>query len=597
MDISAVKKLKHQDGFVEIDLHFAGFITALVHSDNVYLYLAAALSSAAVRQSHVCANLRNYAGKPFPQYRDDTSGIQERPAPVILPELDNWLAELKRPEFTKVISSDGDTPLILDDNAHLYLHRYYNYEVELARMIIDKCRLGKLQIDLQPEQISASSDRFNKPFDEDFQQQAVLKALQNHFTVITGGPGTGKTTVVATIIALLLEQKNNLRIALCAPTGKAQARLKEALNGECKYLKSNYLEKIKAVHTSTIHSLLGVKYHTPEFKHNRNNPLNIDLLVIDEASMVSLPLMTRLMQAVPEKAMVILLGDKDQLASVESGAILADICESAQLWDNIAELHHSYRFDEDKGIGRVKNAVKTGNGEAAYNIAMDAGEQFLLRNNPAVDDIGRELRKLIKQEIITDCNNQPVSLESYIKLIKRHSEEDIEQAYTILNGFKILCSHHNGFFGEKQINRLMLELLGFADASEIGVPVMITQNDSSVNLYNGDIGLIWEVNGEKRVYFPNTSEGEKKFFHLPFVQLPEHETVFAMTIHKSQGSGFENILCILPDRISPLLTRELLYTAITRAGKQAVMWANKPVFIEAVENNTLRDSGLKDKLT
>jgi exodeoxyribonuclease V alpha subunit len=596
MDIATIKALKHQDGFVEIDLHFANFIVELVNSNNVYLYLAAALSSAAVRKSHVCAKLNNYAGQPFPQYRDDVSGNQERPDTIILPELDVWLEELKRPEFSSVISSSGKTPLIIDNKSRIYLHRYFTYEQDLAKLIAAKCECGARSFEVTEAQISAISERFIKPFNQDCQQQAVRKALQNHFTVITGGPGTGKTTVVAAIIALMFNQKSDMRIALCAPTGKAQARLKEAITEECEHLHCNHIEQIKNISTSTIHSLLGVKYNTPEFKHTLDNPLNIDLLIIDEASMVALPLMTRLLLAVPEGAAVIMLGDKDQLASVESGAILADICETERLRSNIAELIYSYRFDENKGIGQVKNAINKGDGEAAFEIAKNAREQFAIFDNPLTNDIKNKLKKFIGQEIILDIYNRKVSLESYKKLIKRHSEDDVEQAYTILNGLKILCSHHNGYFGEKNINNLMLELLGFTDRNSSGVPVMITKNDRSVNLYNGDIGLTWVVNDEKRVYFPNTTGGDKKFIYLPLAQLPEHETVFAMTIHKSQGSGFENILCILPDKYSPLLTRELLYTAITRAKKQAVMWTRKAVFIEAVENNTQRDSGLKDKL-
>ena len=353
--INKIKENAKLYGFVPIDIHFANCIVKIENTDDPILYITAMLCSQAQRTSHVCINIEDLAEKELltseEEINSETVQTEEK---LIMPTLNDWNNALVK--FKKCVGHDLTTPIVCDGNL-IYLQRYFNYETILANMIL-KFR-GEHETDITRDDIkNISSYFFQNKFEDDKQQQAVELTLKNKFTVITGGPGTGKTTVVAAILALKIANSPYLKIALCAPTGKAQARMKESIKEQCEgniQASIEDKEKINNIPCSTIHSLLGTIYNTPKFKHDEKNPLDLDLIIVDEASMVPLPLMTRLFKAIPKNASVVLLGDKDQLASVEAGAVLADICDSRKLENCIATLTKSHRFDDARGIGNVKN--------------------------------------------------------------------------------------------------------------------------------------------------------------------------------------------------------------------------------------------------
>jgi exodeoxyribonuclease V alpha subunit len=627
MNIEDIKLVANKDGFHNIDLQFADFIIKKTSAQSTYLYLAAALASNALRNSHLCAGLNELSEKTFPVYK---SGLELDHEPedlpsIKLPPLNIWVDELRK--YPAIISDGSRTPLVLDSDNRLYLHRYWEYECRLAALIKKRCHTVLERTDyLQTESIKNISKYFKTTTEKiDWQQVAVFTALVNDFTLITGGPGTGKTTVVSSILAMQLDHNPNLKITVCAPTGKAASRLKESIRDEIANLSLSSDEtvtKLENLESYTIHRLLGVKYLSPYFKHDSKNQIDTDIVIIDEASMVSQSLMTKLLEAIPLKARIIMLGDKDQLSSVEEGAVLADLCDAAStnqfskefcnkfhektagrfqklqpadknfiLADCVVELQKSQRFDDSKGIGLLKKAIadveETGI-DALWRTALKKSDELSLEQLPLKEILRITLRKYIDGVFIKH-NNDKIKYDSYLRM------ETKEKAYEIFTEFKILCSHRNGIYGVENINKIVHELLIGSKKLEKGMPIMITENNNQQELYNGDIGMIWnDDNNILKAYFPKIGSAKLREIPIPF--LPAYEEVFAMTIHKSQGSGFQDVLMILPDKDTPLLTRELIYTGLTRAKKYCKIWTDNEVFKQAILKKTVRNSGLRNKL-
>jgi exodeoxyribonuclease V alpha subunit len=446
-------------------------------------------------------------------------------------------------------------------------------------------------------------------------------AALKRFSVITGGPGTGKTFTIARILAILAGQPggDRLRVKLAAPTGKAAGRLLDSLRQAREALElAPGPSAVIPDDVSTIHRLLRPVYGTPHFRHNRNDPLPIDVLIVDEASMVDLALMAKLLEAVPAAARVIIVGDKDQLASVEAGSVLGDICgrdrprgfspefsaavgrlteaaalpaaeAAAPLDDCIVELRHSYRFSERGSIGELSRAVNRGDGECALAILADPGDEGVEWLQPAA---GVDSLAAMEERILRGYGTGP-------------AERDPESMLQALGRFRVLCAHNVGAFGAQFFNRFAERVLterGVIRASAgspwyTGRPVLITRNDYTLGLFNGDIGIALpsgrDGGGSLWVHFPG-SEGETRL--VPPFRLPPHETVYAMTVHKSQGSEFEEVLLILPPKDSPALTRELVYTAMTRARSRIVLWGNRRVLETAVGRRIERATGLREAL-
>jgi exodeoxyribonuclease V alpha subunit len=614
--IDNLKALKSKDGFADIDLAFAEFITGLAEGGNKYLFLAAAMASYKVRRNHVCADLQSLAESKFPQY---SSGIELQkefqPKFVQLPGLKIWKEEIK--EYRDIIGNGEKlTPLVLDSQDRLFLHKYWNYEVKLSRIIQTFINTDSQS---QIRDIESISDRFQTGKNRiDWQLVALFAALRNRFTIITGGPGTGKTTIIISILAKLLEHDPDQRIAICAPTGKAAARIKESLNQEISHLNCSrqIIEKLQKLNTSTIHRLLGPQYHSPFFKHDDKNKLPHDVVVVDESSMVDLPLMTKLLQAIRKETRIILLGDKDQLASVESGAVLNDLCESAEinhfsrgfrdafaaccrespnlpslseselLDDHIIELKENYRFKDQGGIFNLKEAIRSGRSEKAKLILKSGDQDLVGQQIPAIDHFSAAIIRYIEELTIPGLEERYVNYKTC---------DSIQAAWRIISSFKILCSHKKGPFGADRINTMLKNRLLGEGEYPPGLPIMVTQNQPDMQLYNGDIGLVWKENGQKRAFFPDV-ESTGGLRSISLSQLPVNKAVFAMTVHKSQGSGFEKVLLVLPNRDSPLLTRELIYTGITRTRRECEIWTDYEIFEKAVSRRVSRNSGLRDRL-
>ena len=592
-----------------IDRHFADFIRREAGAVSPWLGLVVSLASNAVGNGNICLNLAEIAGKV----------IRVDGEEVVVPALDELTDCLAG---TKVVGTPGDfRPLVLDGNGRLYLYRYWRYERELVRVIMGKAAATCSGID--EVLIGEGLGRLfsgSTGDGTDWQKVAALAALRKTFCVISGGPGTGKTSTVVKIIALLLEQAKggHLRVALAAPTGKSAARLMESIGLMKEQLDctASIKEQIPD-EVSTIHRLLGAMGGAVRFRHSRENPLPHDVVIIDEASMVALPLMAKLAMALRSDARLILLGDRDQLASVEAGAVLGDICGGGRnephspeftdlvatvageripavpagsslppLTDSLVVLKKNYRFGAESGIGEVGRRVNAGEGAAAVAL-LRAGSRTDLawRDVPKPDG----LKKAIAGAVV----------EGYGFYLAAESPAD---ALEFFDRFRILCAMRQGPYGVAGINPFVEDILADEGLIDLhsrwyrGRPVMITANDYNLKLFNGDVGIVFpdpEAGGIPRVYFPAPDGGIRKFSP---VRLPPHETVYAMTIHKSQGSEFDRLLLLLPAHDSELLTRELIYTGITRAKKRAEIWGDQEVFVAAVARRIDRQSGLKGAL-
>ncbi len=612
--------------FSDLDIHFAHYMGRLSGSDAPEILLASALVSRFTREGNICLDLRSVEGSLL-------NGDDDGQDAAVLPALAEWSAVL---EESKVVGRPGDyKPLILDSRSRLYLYRYWDYERTLGDFI--KGRLQNIEgknnrCDISEEDIPQVRESLSRLFpstqdddggDTDWARIAAVTAFLNRFCVICGSPGTGKTTVVAKVLALLLEHSKGeeLKIALAAPTGRAAFRLQESIRKNREGLTSP--DAIKAAipdNTTTIHRLLGTLRNSPYFRFNKGNPLPFNVVVIDEASMVDLPLMSKLVQAMPPEARLILLGDRDQLSSVEAGAVLGDICglgaarpysrEFAStlkaitgqviapydagsmpgIQDSIVGLKKNYRFEKDTGISRACNEVNAGNSQGAMEI---------LKSEAYGDISWSDVRR--PESMVSAMRDVVMKrFKNYLKDADLHHYP--EHVLNFFEEFRILCAVRQGPFGVVAINRIVerilreTNLIGSEGHWYSGQPVMITRNDYNLRLFNGDVGVILPDRGqgnELRAFFRDAGGNIRR---LPLVMLPAHETVFAMTVHKSQGSEFTSVLLILPDNDSPVLTRELIYTGITRAKKNVEIWGSEGVFRAAVSRRIMRTSGLYDAL-
>ena len=608
-----IKRLKGLEGVHPLDYYFSQLMAELGDSDDDSLMLATCLLSQATANKHVCLFLPAFSGKVVLDGDNTHAAIQ-------CPDLHQWIKSLRT---SPVIGRPGEfKPLILDERNRLYLYRYWKYEKDLSHEIhnradgiipVDTHQLKKTLHRLFPDESNPSVD---------MQKIAALICTLKRICVITGGPGTGKTTTVAKILAVLLEQSphQNVNILMAAPTGKAAIRLRESIISAKKGI--NASEEIKNAipeAPQTIHRMLKPVFGSSQFKFNQNNPLNADIVVVDEASMVDIALMTKLIQAVPTSAHLILIGDKDQLASVETGSVLGDICEiqnkkASNRWhdflihwmtkkdatdlnhnqlgntveDCIVRLTKTYRFADHKNMEAFINIVKSGDFEALKN--------FLKSSDPSALEINhfndqKQFHEKLEENILNGYS-------SYLMA------KTISDALIKFEKYKILCAQNKGHLGVEGINRIAESVLmrhHLIDPSVQwykGRPILINSNDYSLDVFNGDMGIIWpesdKSDSELYAYFPGKSDGIKKV--LP-QRLPEHETGFAMTIHKTQGSEFDSVLIILPTQDTPILTRELLYTGITRARKKLSVWTDPHILKTAMSRKIQRYSGLSDLLS
>jgi exodeoxyribonuclease V alpha subunit len=590
--------------FSGLELHFADFMERLAGGNRPALWLAAALLCRQTSAGHVCLDLPGWAAQA------------NAPATELsIPPLPLWLEQLRE---TPVVGRPGaESPLILDDQGRLYLNRYWKYENECIEDI-NKFLSSEVTVN-DPLLAVGLAQLFPPPppGETDWQQVAAAVAVLKRFCIITGGPGSGKTSVVIRVLLLLLEQfpEGAPRILLAAPTGKAAARLRETIRTLRDRIPAA-ADRLQALpdEVFTLHRLLGLHPLTNQCRYHEGHPLPCDLLVIDEASMVDLPLLVRVLRALPAGARLILLGDRHQLASVEAGAVFSDLCgsrpensfspvfrsrleeilpfplpsnpapaPSSPLSDSLVFLTRSYRFDEAGGIGKAAALVRRGEGKALAAFLSGPAATGCRRHPPASP--GRIARAIVAG-----------FADHYRSLFE---SPDPETFFTRFTRFSVLCALRQGPFGAEEFNPLLEKELarrGLIPALSSwyqGRPLMITSNDYRLGLFNGDIGVVFRHPAANRLlaFFPTPEGG---MLALSPGRLPAHETAFAMTVHKSQGSEFDAVFLLLPPHFSEVLTRELLYTGLTRARQEAVICASDDILVRTVERRLTRSSGLRD---
>lgn len=603
--------------FAPIDVCFADFMRRLDGRNERGIFLAAALVSHATRSGHVCLDLAAVAESTPAEVPDGQGGTPD------CPPLASWRTTLRS---SRVVGHPGEfRPLILDDRDRLYLYRYFDYEQRLAEAIRKRTQAADFQADDPLLQEGLQRYFPEQPEGTDWRKIAALAAVLKPFCVISGGPGTGKTYLIARILALLLEQHPEpLAIQLAAPTGKAAARLRETIQQAKASLPCP--EAIRSAipsQTCTVHRLLKTIHASPYFRHNADHPLPADVVVLDEASMVDLALMAKLFDAISPQARLILLGDHEQLVPVESGSVLGDICRRdsvngfsasfrrqaarlagerldscrngrpavSGLQDSIVVLKKSYRFAADGPIARLSLALNRRSSESAMALlARSHPGELAFRELPAPGEMLHELAQAVA-----------AGYRGYLEAANP------EEALNRLNHFMILCATRTGPYGVIALNQMVEQVLrrsgrirpdpALSGSCYPGRPVLVTRNDYELELFNGDLGTVRTADDAPGsgvfVFFQDPGGGLRR---IEPDRLPENETAFAMTVHKSQGSEFDHVLLILPDRDLPLLTCELVYTSVTRARKSVTIWAREAVFRAAVARESARRSGLRDAL-
>ena len=596
-----LQRLRERQLLTELDLHFADLMCRLSAGGSAELALAAALTSNSTGSGHVCLDLRPLSGRPL---IDEDTDANWR-----VPDYPDWIGVLRT---SPVVGRPGEfTPLVLSDQGRLYLYRYWRYERIVVEELLQRARAADRPLD--EGLLKASMARLFTPSGlpgPDWQKLAAATSLLRPLSIISGGPGTGKTSTVVRILALLQEQTGGSPpdVALAAPTGKAAARLQESIRQAKRQLPlpTDTLERIPE-EAVTLHRLLGSRPDSSQPAHNQENPLSVDALILDEVSMVDVALMAKLLLALPRQARLILLGDRDQLASVEAGAVLGDICGpatgpsetfarrlarltdeeqprggDAPLANSVTLLRHSYRFAADSGIGRLADAVNRGDQELCLALLQDAqcADVALLPDDASAADLAL------------------AHYRDYLQVLARGATA--QTVFEAFNRFRLLCALRRGPGGVEQLNLAVEQALdeaGLVDTGQrwyAGRPVMITCNDHNLRLYNGDIGIIMpDASGDPRVCFVTADSGVRQV--LPS-RLPQHETAYAMTVHKSQGSEFDRVLLVLPDRDAPLLSRELVYTAVTRSRTAFQAKAKPSILGAAVSRRLQRESGLRQAL-
>jgi exodeoxyribonuclease V alpha subunit len=516
----------------------------------------------------------------------------------------------------------GDaSPLVLD-GPRLYLRRNWQAEQTIRASILARlnapCEVAtSLARDL--DQLFPSNAQLEGQ--PDWQKLACALAARKRFTLITGGPGTGKTTTVVRLLALLQSQSTQpLRIALAAPTGKAAARLGESIGRAVQQLPAAMQQHIPT-QAQTLHKLLKVR---SAVQATPVPALALDLVVVDEASMIDLELMARLLTAVPISAYLILLGDKDQLASVEAGAVMDQLCEGALQGNYTADtlawlrttcgqdvsawagsgsalaqqtvmLRHSHRFASNSVIGQWAKAVNAGDRQAVTDLWSAAP---LWRADPSNSVTRLEPQQTRDAQVAALVQSGWRPWSDQLQSLAEQPCGD-PQALALLQAlgrFHVLCALREGPWGVHALNRVIGQALGVpVEGWAIGRPVMVTRNDYNLNLMNGDVGLCLPTAKGLRVAFAQAaSDGQIGVRWVLPSRLDAVDTVFAMTVHKSQGSEFEHVALVLPDRITPVLTRELLYTGITRAKSQLTLVVPQPgVLRQAALQQVVRSGGLR----
>jgi exodeoxyribonuclease V alpha subunit len=474
-----------------------------------------------------------------------------------------------------LIGAGGDHRPFVLENRRLYLRRFWNYEQDVAT------RLRKMAAG----SVSAASgdvESFLKTHGQSMyegQKEAIRKVASHRLVIITGGPGTGKTYVAAQALKYLAATNASMRVRMAAPTGKAAARMDESVNHTLGDASDFALHREPAC---TLDRLLGYRVGSPYFRHHRDHPLAADVVLIDEASMIDLPKMAKLLEAIGEGTRLILLGDKDQLASVEPGSVMAGICSAPALTGYMVTLTENRRFGAESQVAKLSRAVNDGDADAAFAQLRSGGADAAIRMFASGD---------------FRPDDPPVEFKEQIKrgFGEFLAAKEPAEVFKALAKFRVLCALKRGPQGAARLNRVIEDILCPSRKGEFydHRVILVTRNEYEVNLFNGDVGVVLKEGEGEPVALFESAGGIRP---VPCRLLPEHETAFAMTVHKAQGSGFGQVLVFLPGEYSPVMTRELIYTAITRAETHVDLWCEETAFKQAVQTRTVRSMGLEQRL-
>ena len=643
-----------------LDKAFVAFLHERDPEGDPLVLLAAALTSHQLGHGHVCLDLFETLKEPdfalsLPPEGDVQTGAMLLPS-QLLEALDGdaWCTALQSSALVEHAGHSAHAssrPLVLSDR-RLYLRRYWAYERRIDSALRQRLSAPQVTPEDLPARLNSLFASPVQPAPIDWQKLACALATRGAFSIVTGGPGTGKTTTVVRLLALLqapaVVAGAPLRIRLAAPTGKAAARLTESISLQVKSLEvaDSVRQKIPS-DVTTVHRLLGSRPGTRHFRHHAGNRLPLDVLVVDEASMIDLEMMANLLDALPDHARLVLLGDKDQLASVEAGAVLGDLCRDAEagwytpqtrawleqvsgenlagsdlqqdldgthpLAQQVVMLRHSRRFGEGSGIGQLSRLVNRQQSQEARALLV-AGHHADLFTLPLKGEQDRGFERLV----LEGRGAQAKGYRHYLEVLRdRRPSADAgleDPCWSVWAGqvleafetFQVLCAVRKGPWGVEGLNERITRTLFAGKLIEgdqhwyEGRPVLMTRNDYGLGLMNGDIGIalkLPERDGDNprhvlRVAFArNDGQGGIRFV-LPS-RLNDVETVYAMTVHKSQGSEFSHTALVLPEALNPVLTKELIYTGITRAKHWfSLIEPRAGVFEDAVARKVKRLSGL-----
>lgn len=619
LDLSDVQQVRQVTGLLATfnragvlgaaDVHVARRLQRLGHEHDEQVLLASALVVRAVRQGSVCLELAEAS--------TTTSVDGASPGDIAAlpwPDPTAWLRAVQESRLVAAgTAGPVDRPLRLVSGL-LYLDRYWSQESVIARYVDEA--VSRPVPDLEPKALKTALRRLFPDSGPDRQRLAALVAACRRVSIVAGGPGTGKTTTVAKLLALLQALAGGrLRIALAAPTGKAAARLQEAANLAAAALEPEDQARLGTLTASTVHRLLGFRPGSrSRFWHDRDNRLAYDVVVVDEASMVSLTLMSQLVDALRPGCRLILVGDPDQLASVEVGAVLGDLVErpapagappmvgldtvvpadlddldpderSAALSRGVVRLSHVYRFSDD--IQVFADAIRSGDADAVA-AGLERGSSSIEFVETDVAETTAGLGSLRRDVVTTG-----------VTVMAAARAGDASAALAALDTHRLMCAHREGPYGVSRWSRQVEEWLG--DVIDgyardgfwyVGRPLLVTTNDHQLRLYNGDTGVVVEVDGRAQAAFRR----EGGLALLATNRLSDVQTMHALSVHRSQGSQFATVTVLLPSAESPLLTRELLYTAVTRAEKHVRIVGTMEAVVAAVRRPIARASGLGRRL-
>ena len=557
----------HQSaGLLELlDVELARALGRMTADSNPEVELAIALTSRNVRRGHSCFPLGTSADEVWPS---------EPARPEALPEAAAWTKTLSESRLTR------EGPLVLDSAGRLYLRRYWQLEQDIARELAARSALPPI-LEKDAAWLEAALDRLFPGDPDSLQRRAAHNAVRHRVSLLCGGPGTGKTTTVAAIVALIIEGKLHEtqaapKVVLLAPTGKSAARLGEAVRKAKGRVQApeSVLREIPEQAT-TIHRALGMRRGGMRFRRTADLPLEADIIIVDEASMVDLALMRQLLNAAPREATLLIVGDPDQLTSVEAGSVLRDlVTASTETWwrERVTELTTTYRYDQNQPLGQLIAAIRTGRGAAAKSL-LESG----------ADDVVWSPLDGLQAELDHAAARWSEALATL----------DPEEHFAMRSRYVMLSPFRRGAIGTQRLGAAIQERLVSRESSGSRVtPIIIEENSHELRVYNGDFAMrVDDVPPTATVL----SEADG-FRDIAVARLPRFSDAFALSVHKAQGSEFDEVLLVLPEEDAPLLTRELLYTAVSRARQRVRIVGPKEVVAGALERRAQRYSGLVDAI-